>query len=85
MEIGIHEAKTQLSKLIPAVLSGEEVIITKAGQPLVKLVPVETQSGSRLLGSYKGKVKIHGNLLDPLPDEILDTFWKKSDESKISS
>ena len=40
MEIGIHEAKTKLSKLIPAVLSGEEVIITKLGHPLVKIVPV---------------------------------------------
>ena len=85
MEIGIHEAKTQLSKLIPAVLSGEEVIITKAGQPLVKLIPVETRSGSRLLGTYKGKVKIHGDLLAPLPDEIIDTFWLKADEEKISS
>ena len=40
MKVGIHEAKTKLSKLIPAALAGEEVIITKAGHPLVKLVPV---------------------------------------------
>ena len=80
MKIGIHEAKTQLSKLIPAVLSGEEVIITKAGQPLVKLVPVEIQSGPRPLGAYKGKIKFQGDLLDPLPKEILDSFWLKADE-----
>ncbi len=47
MKIGIHEAKTRLSKLIPAVLSGEEVIITKSGTPLVKLVPVQEQGSAR--------------------------------------
>jgi prevent-host-death family protein len=43
MKVGIHEAKARLSKLIPNVLAGEEVIITKAGHPLVKLVPVAEQ------------------------------------------
>ena len=47
MKIGIHEAKTRLSKLIPAVLSGEEFIITKSGKPLVKLVPVQGKGGDR--------------------------------------
>ena len=40
MKAGTHEAKTKLSKLIPAVLVGEEAIITKVGHPLVKLVHV---------------------------------------------
>ncbi len=85
MEVGIHEAKTKLSKLIPAVLSGEEVIITKAGQPLVKLVPVEAPSGARPLGAYAGKVKLHGDLMEPIPAEILDTFWLQADDDAISS
>jgi prevent-host-death family protein len=80
MEVGIHEAKTKLSKLIPAVLSGEEVIITKAGKPLVKLVPVEAKSGKRPLGAYEGKVKFHGDLLEPIPEEIIDTFWPTGSE-----
>ncbi|MBN1847843.1 MAG: type II toxin-antitoxin system prevent-host-death family antitoxin [Deltaproteobacteria bacterium] len=80
MKIGIHEAKTQLSKLIPAVLSGEDVIITKAGRPLIKLVPVETQGGPRPLGAYQGKIKFHGDLLEPIPEDVLDTFWLKADE-----
>lgn len=75
MKVGIHEAKTKLSKLIPVVLSGEEVIITKAGRPLVKLVPIEEQSSKRPLGDYKDKIKFHGDLLEPLPEEILDDFW----------
>jgi antitoxin (DNA-binding transcriptional repressor) of toxin-antitoxin stability system len=61
-------------------LSGEDVIITKAGQPLIKLVPVETQGGPRPLGAYRGKVKLHGDLLEPIPEDILDSFWLKADE-----
>ena len=84
MEVGIHEAKTQLSRLIPVVLSGEEVIITKSGYPLVKLVPVQEQGGARPLGVYAGKVKIHDDLMEPLPKEILDLFWPQGDDNAIS-
>ncbi len=84
MKVGIHEAKTKLSKLIPAVLSGEEVIITKAGRPLVKLVPIEEQGSTRPLGDYKDKIKFHGDLLEPLPEEILDDFWLEGDDHAIS-
>ena len=85
MKIGIHEAKTKLSKLIPAVLSGEEVIITKSGNPLVKLVPVQEQGSARPLGVYAGKIKFRGDLLEPLPKEIIDDFWGKEDDRAVSS
>lgn len=75
MRVGIHEAKTQLSKLIPAALAGEEVIITKAGQPLVKLVPVQQEYTQRPIGYFKNKIKIHDDLSDPLPADIVDGFW----------
>ncbi|MBW1800889.1 MAG: type II toxin-antitoxin system Phd/YefM family antitoxin [Deltaproteobacteria bacterium] len=75
MKVGIHEAKTNLSKLIPAVLAGEEVIITKAGHPLVKLVPVQKHIGKRRLGAYQGKVKFHHDLLETLPEEVVGDFW----------
>jgi prevent-host-death family protein len=75
MRVGIHEAKTNLSKLIPAALAGEEVIITKSGQPLVQLVPVKQERKKRLLGFFRKKMKLHGDLLEPLPQEILDVFW----------
>ena len=85
MEVGIHEAKTKLSKLIPAALSGEEVIITKAGRPLVKLVPIEEKGGTRTLGDYTGKIKFHGDLLEPLPEEIIGDFWPDGKDHAISS
>ena len=85
MEIGIHEAKTKLSKLIPAVLSGEEVIITKAGKPLVKLVPVEGQKGERPLGCYTGKITFTEDWMEPLPEEVIDDFWGGQDDVAIPS
>ena len=75
MRVGIHEAKTQLSKLIPAALAGEEIIITKAGQPLVKLVPVQQEHKQRPIFFFKNKIKINGDLSDPLPSDIIDGFW----------
>lgn len=84
MEIGIHEAKTKLSKLIPAVLSGEEVIITKLGRPLVKLVPVQDQNSTRQIGAYTGNIKFHDDPLKPLPEEIIEDFWLKADNNAIS-
>ncbi len=55
-QINIFEAKTHLSAHIQAALDGEEVIIAKAGKPLVRLQPLEKQE--RKLGGWKGKVKI---------------------------
>jgi prevent-host-death family protein len=53
----IHEAKTHLSKLIRQALAGEEVIIAKAGKPVVRLVPiVEEAKPRRVWGGWEGKV-----------------------------
>lgn len=41
MQVNVHEAKSQLSKLIEATLRGEEVIIARGDKPVVRLVPVE--------------------------------------------
>ena len=75
MRVGIHEAKTHLSRLIPAALAGEEVIITKSGQPLVKLVPVHSEQKQRPLGMYHDKIKIYGDVSAPLPQDMIDDFW----------
>ena len=85
MKIGIHEAKTKLSKLIPAVLSGEEVIITKSGHPLVKLVPVKETGGKRQLGIYSGKINFHEGFDKPLPENIINDFWPESDNDVLST
>lgn len=51
----IHQAKTQLSKLLEAVAAGEEVVIAKAGVPVAKLVPYSAQAEPRPLGLLAGQ------------------------------
>jgi prevent-host-death family protein len=50
MQVTIHEAKTQLSRLIAAVERGEEVIIARRDRPVARLVPIETERPKRSLG-----------------------------------
>lgn len=56
--VNIHEAKTNLSKLIKKVMNGEEVIIAKSNKPMVKLVQYDTSKPKRRLGTAKGRIKI---------------------------
>jgi prevent-host-death family protein len=74
MEIAnIHEAKSQLSKLVEHAMAGEEVIIAKAGQPMVRLVPIHADDAPRQGGQWKGRVRIAADL-DTLPDDIAAAF-----------
>lgn len=52
----IHLAKTQLSQLISRALAGEEVIIARAGEPLVRLVPVHQDTSPRQGGQLRGQI-----------------------------
>jgi prevent-host-death family protein len=54
--VNIHAAKSQLSRLIADVVAGEEVVISKAGIPLVRLVPFAAAEGPRRLGVLAGAV-----------------------------
>ena len=53
MQVNIHQAKTNLSRLIEKAMDGHEVVIAKAGKPLVKLVRIPKSSGKKMLGSAK--------------------------------
>ena len=53
MQVNVHEAKTNLSRLIAKAMEGQEVVIAKAGKPLVKLVRIPKPSGKKVLGSAK--------------------------------
>ena len=67
-KVNIHEAKTNLSKLIQRVLSGEEVIIAKGNIPVVKLVQYVEYKPKRVIGSAKGKITIGEDFNDPLEE-----------------
>ncbi len=79
MEVNLYEAKSKLSKLVERAMVGEEVIIAKAGKPMVKLVPVQGKS-KRILGSATGMIHFHPGWDDPMTEEELDAFlgrWPK--------
>jgi len=67
-QINIHEAKTNLSKLIQEALNGEEVIIAKGNKPVVKLVPLQQKNNKRKLGLAKGKITMTDDFDAPLDD-----------------
>ena len=74
MEIAnIHEAKTQLSKLVKRALEGEEVIIARGGKPMVRLVPIRDSDMPRKGGQWKGRVRIAKDF-DELPEDIARAF-----------
>ena len=54
MQVNMLEAKTQLSKLVEAVLRGEEVVIANRGKPVVKLVKADAPVVKRVAGAWEG-------------------------------
>lgn len=72
--IGMHEAKTQLSKLVERVEGGEEIVITRRGEPAVRLVPERRRGGfAALAGVWRGRVRIADDF-DELPDDIAESL-----------
>ena len=71
--VDITIAKAHFSALIDKVLSGEEIIIGKAGKPVVKIVRYKRSEETRKPGALKGKIKIAKDF-DELPDDIAEAF-----------
>jgi prevent-host-death family protein len=74
MAYTVHQAKTQLSKLIEEACNGEEVIIARGKKPVVKLVPLESAKESRVLGFLKGKIHLGAEFFEPLPEEEMSSW-----------
>lgn len=70
--VGVHEAKTQLSRLLADVERGEDVIITSRGRPVARLTAVTEPK--RVFGTDRGKIFIADDFDAPLPDDILAGF-----------
>jgi prevent-host-death family protein len=64
----VHAAKTHLSQLLQRALDGEEVVIAKAGRPLVRLVPVESAPARRSAGLWRDQFELPSDFDAPLPD-----------------
>jgi prevent-host-death family protein len=83
--VNIHEAKTQLSKLLRRVAAGEEIAIANRGVPVARLLPAGgTRTPHRQLGIESGRVRIADDFDAPLPASILQGFLggKKSRQAK---
>jgi prevent-host-death family protein len=75
MQVNIHEAKTNFSRLVERVIAGEEIIIGKAGKPVAKLIPYEQPAPpKRKPGAWKGKVWISPDF-DEADKEIEAMFY----------
>ncbi|HQU44320.1 MAG TPA: type II toxin-antitoxin system prevent-host-death family antitoxin [Pirellulales bacterium] len=71
--VNIHEAKSQLSKLIERAEAGEEIMIARAGKPVAKLVAYRDQRTTRTGGQWRGKVRLSPDF-DVLPDDTAGAF-----------
>ena len=71
--VNIYDAKTQLSRLVERAAAGEEILIARAGKPMVRLVPVDRREPRRP-GLLKG-LAVPDALFDPLPEDEL-SWWE---------
>jgi prevent-host-death family protein len=72
--VTIHQAKTNLSRLIEQASQGEEIIIARGSKPVARLVPVGAVKGKRQPGSLKGKLVVGPEFFEPLPDDELSRW-----------
>ena len=71
--VNVHQAKTQLSRLLAQVEAGEEVVIARRGEPVARLVGCKPRS-KRQPDVLKGKLVIPDAFFDPLPEEELKAW-----------
>jgi prevent-host-death family protein len=72
--VNIHEAKTNLSRLVDAAAKGESFIIAKAGKPLVKVVPIDAPTAKKRLGFLEGQFTVPDDFDTMFQDEIEKMF-----------
>jgi prevent-host-death family protein len=77
VEFNVHEAKTHLSRLLARVASGEEILISRAGKPIAKLVRVAKGRPKRTPDKDKGTGWISDDFDAPLPKDVLSRFLRK--------
>jgi prevent-host-death family protein len=82
--VTIHQAKTQLSKLIAKVEAGEEVVIMRGQKPVAKLAPLQPRKRKLQFGVLKGKMPSLPDafFFDPLPEEEL-RLWEGEREASF--
>jgi prevent-host-death family protein len=70
-KITIHQAKTNLSKLIRQAAEGEDVVISRGAQPVARLIAIGPIKGKRRPGSMKGILRAGAEFFEPLAEDEL--------------
>lgn len=70
----IHQAKTQLSRLIEEAERGEEVVILRGKKPVARIVPIKSAPKRRKLGILKGAFVVGPDFFEPLSEEELESW-----------
>jgi prevent-host-death family protein len=71
--VNVHEAKTQLSRLLERAERGEKIVIVRSGRPVAKLVPYRPRRAPRRLGQWRGQGWIAPDV-DETPPEVVRLF-----------
>jgi prevent-host-death family protein len=69
-QVNVHEAKTQLSRLLERAEAGEEIVIARSGRPVAKLVPYRQRRRPRPLGLYEGQLWIAPDFDETEPELV---------------
>ena len=78
MQVNMHEAKTQLSKLVQAVLDGEEVILARNGEAVVQITKYTPVKPKRKPGSLKGKIWLADDWDSPETNRMINEMMMKT-------
>ncbi len=73
MQVNMHQAKSQLSKLGRLAWAGEEVVIARAGTPYLRLTPYRTPTEPRMPGDLKGQIRLAPDF-DQTPEDLIEAF-----------
>jgi prevent-host-death family protein len=74
VKVGMHEAKSQLSRLVELAEGGEEVVIQRSGRPVARLVAMEQRRPvAEAFGTLRGEIEVADDF-DDLPAELLEHF-----------
>ena len=71
--VNVHEAKTQLSRLLDRAAAGEEIVVARAGRPVARLVALATPRSERTPGRLRGKISFADDF-DGTPDWLVEAF-----------
>ncbi len=74
--VDLHAAETQLPMLIERAMAGEDIVIARDSEPVVRLVALKNLTSQRRSGALKGELIVPDEFFDPLPADELDA-WER--------